>query len=64
MHESGHWQGLEAYLKTLVVRAIRLCLSQEGQQPSHGHFMVENALAWIESSISHFALSTVSKRTY
>jgi hypothetical protein len=37
------------HLDALVVGAVGLGLSQERQEPSHGHLMVEDAFAGIET---------------
>ena len=39
------------YLRALVVRAVGLRLSEEREQPAHGHLMAEDALARVEAGV-------------
>ena len=43
-----------SYLKALIVITVRLGRSEQRQQSSHGHFMVENTLTRVESTVRHF----------
>ena len=50
----GKKQIFFSYLKALIVITVRLRRSEQRQQSSHGHFMVENTFTRVESTVRHF----------
>jgi len=51
-------QGVSAILAALVVCAMGLGLSEEVEEPSHGHLMAENAFARVEvTTVCHLGIS-------
>ena len=40
--------------RALVVCAVGLGLPEEGEEPPHGHLMVEDAFTRIEAAVRHF----------
>jgi len=41
-------------IRALVVCAVGLGLPEEGEEPPHGHLMVEDAFTRIEAAVRHF----------
>lgn len=57
-------QGVSAILAALVVCAMGLGLSEEVEEPSHGHLMAENAFARVEvTTVCHLGISISSLLT-
>ena len=50
----------QTVLKALVVCAGGLGGAQQGEQPPHGHLVVEDALARVETSVCHSDALVVS----
>lgn len=42
-----------AHLYALIVGAVGLALPEEGEEPPHGHLVVEDALAGVEAAVRH-----------